>query len=119
MTLDEFTQITLSVVAEGGIEAYAPTIIAGEQVRVVQGIPEGYDHRQAIQEVIRQQGLGNQEYFFGVRSGPQEITTGHHLLGSVRFLRILGLSQGFTVAAAEHCAWWDPGRAGQAPATEH
>lgn len=119
MNLDEFTQITLSVVAEGGIAGYAPTLIAGEQVRVIQGIPEGYDHRRAIQEVIQQQGLANQEFFFGVRSGPQEITTGHHLDGSVRFVRILGLSQGFTVASVDHCGWWDLDRAGKGPATEH
>jgi hypothetical protein len=117
MNLDEFTQITLTVASESGIASYAPTIIAREQVRVIQGIPEGYDHRQAIQEVIQQQGLGDEEFFFGVRSGAQEITTGHHRHGVIQFARILGLAQGFTIVPMESCEWWAPG--GSAQATEH
>ena len=118
MNLDEFTQITLQVASESGIDSYAPTIIAGEQIRVIQGIPEGYDHRRAIQEIIHQEGLGSGEYYFGVRSGSQEITTGHHLHGATQFVRILGLSQGFTILPVETCDWWNPlGPAGSA--TEH
>lgn len=106
MTLEEFTRITLSVLSEGGIGQYAPTILSGEQVQVVQGIPEGLDHREALQEVLVRGGLAQAEYFFGVRSGPQEVTTGHHRDGATRFQRILGLSQGFTLVAADACPWW-------------
>lgn len=119
MNLDEFTQITLTVASESGIDNYAPTIIAGEQVRVIQGIPAGYDQRQAIQEVIQQQGLGNAEFFFGVKSGDQEITTGHHLEGTTTFVRIVGLSQGFTIVPVESCDWWDLDGPSMRAGTEH
>ena len=39
MDLAEFTQITLAVLEDQGTAAYAPTIIAGETVQVIQGIP--------------------------------------------------------------------------------
>lgn len=106
MTLDEFAQITLTVAAESGIDAYAPTLIAREAVQVVQGIPEQVDHREAIQQVIRQAGLEHADYFFGVRSGPREITTGHHRDGTTRFVRILGLGAGFSLLAEDACPWW-------------
>jgi hypothetical protein len=119
VTLDEFTQITLTVASESGIANYAPTIIAGEQVRVIQGIPAGYDPRQAVQEVIRQEGLVNAEYYFGVKSGTQEITTGHHLEGATRFVRIVGLSQGYTIVPAETCDWWNLDGLGGTAGSDH
>lgn len=119
MTLDEFAQITLAVAAEGGIDTYAPTLIAEETVRVVQGIPPEVDHREAIQQVIRQSGLEHAAYFFGVRSGPQEITTGEHRDGRTRFVRILGLQAGFTLLEEDVCPWWTLDGAGEDPARDH
>jgi hypothetical protein len=119
MNLDEFTQITLAIASESGIAAYAPTIIAREQVQVVQGIPEGYDHREAIQEVILQAGMQNEEFYFGVRSGSQEITTGHHFEGCTSFVRILGLTQGFRLAPTESCGWWRLDGSAEGSATQH
>ena len=106
MTLDEFTQITLSVLSEGSIATYAPTLLVHEQVQVIQGIPEGYDHRDAIQEVIERTGIAAAEYCFGVRTGPQEVTTGRHAEGLTEFQRIVGMGKGFTVVPEEACPWW-------------
>lgn len=108
MDLEEFTHITLAVAEEHGVATYAPTLILNEQVQVIQGIPEGIPHREAIQTVIHQHGLDNQEYFFGVRSGPQEITTGHHTSQGTQFMRISALQKGFMVSDLEDCAWWMP-----------
>ena len=52
MDLQEFTQLTLAVLEDQGTAAYAPTIIADETVQVIQGIPEGLDHREALQETL-------------------------------------------------------------------
>ena len=112
MDLQEFTEITLAVAEEHGVAAYAPTLIAGEAVRVIQGIPSEVDHRDAIQQVIEEQGLSNADYFFGVRSGAQEITTGHHTADGITFMRISSMQQGFMVSPLEYCPWWgqqDPG----------
>lgn len=109
MDLQEFTHITLAVLEDQGAADYAPTIVAGESVQVIQGIPERLDHREALQETILRLGLGQSDFFFGVRSGPGEVTTGHHSLGCTRFQRISALRQGFVVSDLEACSWWTLG----------
>ena len=108
MDLEEFTHITMAVAEEHGLATYAPTLILNEQVQVIQGIPGHIPHREAIQTVIQENGLAAQEYFFGVRSGPQEITTGHHTAQGTTFMRISALQQGFMVSDLEDCPWWMP-----------
>jgi len=110
MDLDEFTQITLAILQDQGAAGYAPTIISGETVQVVQGIPEGVDHRQAVQETALRLGLGQAEFFFGVRSGPGEITTGFYSPAAVRFQRISEMRQGFVVSELVACPWWTLGQ---------
>jgi len=112
MDLQEFTQITMAVLEDHGTAAYAPTIIAGETVQVIQGIPEEIDHREALQEMVLRLGLEQSEFFFGVRSGPGEVTTGFHNLAGTRFQCISQLHQGFMVSDLADCPWWtlDQGR---------
>ena len=110
MDLDEFTHITLAVLEDQGTAAYAPTIIADEMVQVIQGIPEGLDHREAIQETILRLGLEQSDFYFGVRSGPGEITTGFHTLVCTQFQRISELHKGFVISELEDCAWWTLGQ---------
>ncbi len=110
MDLNEFTHITLAVLEDQGTEAYAPTIIAEETLQVIQGIPEGLDHRQALQETVLRLGLEQSEFYFGVRSGPGEITTGFHTQVSTQVQRISELRQGFVVSELEDCAWWTLGQ---------
>ncbi len=112
MDLQEFTHITLAVLEDQGAEAYAPTIIAGETVQVIQGIPEGMDPREALQETVLRLGLEQPEFFFGVRSGPGEVTTGFHTAVGTRFQLISAMRQGFVVSDLATCAWWtlDQGR---------
>lgn len=112
MDLDEFTQITLAVLEDHGTATYAPTLISGDAVQVIQGIPEGLDHRQALQETVLRLGLEHADFLFGVRSGPGEVTTGRHSLEGTRFQRISQLRQGFVVSELADCDWWtlDRGR---------
>jgi hypothetical protein len=110
MDLQEFTHITLAVLEDHGAAAYAPTLIAGETVQVIQGIPEGLDHREALQETVLRLGLEHSEFFFGVRSGPGEITTGFHTPACTQFQRISEMRKGFVVSEHEDCAWWTLGQ---------
>ena len=109
MDLQKFTHITLAVLEDQGAAAYAPTIIAGETVQVIQGIPEGMDHRDALQETAVRLGLEQSEFFFGVRSGPGEITTGFHSPAGDTFQRISEMRQGFVVSDLEDLRLVDPG----------
>jgi hypothetical protein len=106
MDLTEFTHITLAVLEDQGTAAYAPTIIAGDAVQVIQGIPEGVDHRAAIQEVALRMGLEQSEFYFGVQSGQGEITTGFHSQEGTRFQKISEMRQGFVVSDLDPCEWW-------------
>jgi hypothetical protein len=110
MDLQEFTQITLAVLEEQGTAAYAPTIISEESVQVIQGIPEGLDHRTALQETVLRMGLQQSDFYFGVRSGPGEITTGHYTPVGMEFQRISELRQGFVVSDLAACPWWTVGQ---------
>jgi hypothetical protein len=110
MDLNEFTQLTLAVLEDQGTATYAPTIIADETVQVIQGIPAGLDHRAALQETVLRLGLEQSDFFFGVRSGPGEITTGFHTAVDTRCQRISELRQGFVVSDLEDCAWWTLGQ---------
>lgn len=110
MDLQEFTHITLAVLEDHGAAAYAPTIIASETVQVIQGIPEGFDHREALQETIHRLGLEQSDFYFGVRSGPGEITTGFHTAVCTHFQLISEMHRGFVVSDLEDCAWWTLGQ---------
>ena len=109
MDLSEFTHLTLAVLEDQGTAVYAPTIVADDTVQVIQGIPEGLDHRAALQETVLRLGLGQSDFFFGVRSGPGEVTTGYHTAVSTEFQRISEMRQGFVVSELEDCAWWTLG----------
>jgi hypothetical protein len=110
MDLQEFTQLTLAVLEEHGTAVYAPTIIAHDTVQVIQGIPEGLDHRAALQETVLRLGLEQSDFFFGVKSGPGEVTTGFHTAVDTRFQCISELHQGFFVSDLKDCAWWTLGQ---------
>ncbi len=109
MDLTEFTHITLAVLEDHGMAAYAPTIIANETVQVIQGIPPDIDHREAVQEMVLRLGLEQSEFYFGVKSGPGEVTTGFHALTGTHFQCISQLHQGFMVSDLEDCPWWTLG----------
>jgi len=110
MNLNEFTQITLAVLEDHGTAAYAPTLMAGDTVQVIQGIPEGMDHRAALQETLHRLGLEHMDFYFGVRSGPGEVTTGFHTPAYTQFQLISELRQGFVVSELADCDWWTLGR---------
>lgn len=110
MDLNEFTHLTLTVLEEQGTATYAPTIIADETVQVIQGIPEGLDHRQALQETVLRLGLEQSDFYFGVKSGPREVTTGFHTAVCTQVQRISELQKGFVVTGLEDCAWWTLGQ---------
>ncbi|HJV47866.1 MAG TPA: hypothetical protein VJ549_01195 [Geothrix sp.] len=110
MDLQEFTHLTLAVLEDQGTAAYAPTILADETVQVIQGIPDGFDHRKALQETIQRLGLEQSDFYFGVKSGPGEVTTGFHTAVATHFQKISELRKGFVVSDLADCAWWTLGQ---------
>ena len=109
ITLQDFADITLKVIREDGIADYLPTFALPEthEIRAIQGIPNEIDHRDAIQNVVRQSGYETCEFFFGVRSAPKEITIGHFRPGqTTEFMRITETSDGYSVSTVASIDWW-------------
>ena len=78
-----------------------------KEVRAVEGISKGVDHREAIQNVIRRSGDQKREFFFGVCSEPGQITTGHFRPEApIGFMQILETSEGYSSSPLESCEWW-------------
>jgi hypothetical protein len=109
MTLQDFADITMKVIREDGIADYLPTFALPDtqQIRAIQGIRAEVDHREAIQNVVRQSGYETSEFFFGVRSAPQEITVGHFRPGRpTEFMSITETADGYSVSAVASSDWW-------------
>ena len=109
MTLEEFAGITIKVIREDGMADYLPTLAYPDtqKIRAIQGIPDDVDHREAIQNVVRRSGDEKREFFFGVRSAPGRITTGHFRPGQVtEFMDIVETSDGYSTVAVDTCEWW-------------
>ncbi len=107
--LEEFVRSTLAVVSRKGIGEFAPTLCVPvrEHVAVIAGIPEGVDHREAIQNVIRRNSLENEELLFSLLTGAQEVTVGHWKLdGATRFAQIDLSSEEPVVEYNVPCGWW-------------
>ena len=109
MTLDSFAQATINVVREDGIAEYLPTIVLTDiqEFRVVEGIPATVDHRTAVQNVIRRSGYDSKEFYFGVRSAPDQITIGHYRPGEPTvFMTISKAGSDYAVKPLGTCDWW-------------
>ncbi|QOJ11892.1 MAG: hypothetical protein HRU74_07460 [Chthonomonadaceae bacterium] len=107
--LEVFVRSTLAVASRKGIEDFAPTLcVPGrEHVAVIAGIPEGVDHREAIQNVIRRNSLESEELLFSLLTGAQEVTVGHWKPGgATRFAQIDLSSEKPVVEFDVPCGWW-------------
>jgi hypothetical protein len=109
MTLDSFAQATINVIREDGIPEYLPTIVLIEtqEFRVIEGVPATIDHRVAIQNVVRRSSYESKEFYFGVRSSPEQITIGHFQPGKPTvFMTIAKTTDGYSTKPLEKCDWW-------------
>ena len=101
--------MTINVIREDGIAGYLPTIVLTktQEFRVIEGISAAVDHRTAIQDVIRRSGYEAKEFFFGVRSAPEQITIRHCRPGQPpEYMTIAKSSDVFSTKALQTCEWW-------------
>ena len=108
MTIDNFINATLEVIAEDGIEVFLPTIfpLGDEEFQIVDGIPDDVDHREAIQKVIIESGFNNSDFFFCVRSAFNELTGGYYHQTGTDFFIIHIRVAGYNVNRVPNCEWW-------------
>ena len=106
MNLEAFTHVTLAVLEEQRGQHYAPTLVVEGVIQVIEGIPEGLDHRDALQDLVGRMGLADREFLFGLRTAPGEITTGHYSPMGIRAHRITEMAKGYSLSPEEDCTWW-------------
>ncbi|MDX1952543.1 MAG: hypothetical protein SFY81_10175 [Verrucomicrobiota bacterium] len=109
MTLQEFAEVTIEVLKDDGLEEYLPTVAFPKtrELRVISDIPEDLDHREAIQNLLQRGDFQKTEFFFGVRSGPNQVTIGHSRPNFLtKFLLIQGSGKTFKILPSSHCSWW-------------
>jgi hypothetical protein len=109
MTLEQFTEMTLHVVLDDGMGDYLPTLLYPDtqEVRAIEGIPAGVDHRQAIQDVARRSSGDKRQFFFGVCTQPGQIVTGHFRPGRpTQFMQVLETTEGYSALPLQRCDWW-------------
>ena len=109
MTLQQFTEMTVHVIREGGMGDYVPTVLYPDtqEVRAIEGIPAGIDHREAVQDVVHRSGGDKRQFFFGVCSEPGRIVTGHFRPGqAMEFMQIVEAPEGYSSLPLERCEWW-------------
>ena len=101
--------MTIGVIRDDGIAGYLPTFALPDtkQVRAIQGIPAAVDHRDAVQNVVRRSGYEKREFFFGVKSAPEQITVGHFRPGQpTEFMEITATPDGYSASQLSSCDWW-------------
>ena len=109
LTLASFAASTINVIRDDGIAEYLPTIVlpTTQEFRVIEGIPADVDHREAVQDVIRRSGYSKADFFFGVRSGPAEITVGHYRpQKGTEFMQVVPHADGYSTKPLAKCDWW-------------
>ena len=108
MTLRDFVEMTIEAASGSGWSEYLPTVALPtvREIRVLEGIPDGVDHREALVEYVVRNAWGDRELFFGVRSGPDEITCGHHRPGAAVESMVLRKGTDGVWVTDEPCAWW-------------
>lgn len=106
----EFTKTTGEIVAEEGFAGYCPTLYHDEDLLVIEGIPDEVDHRDALHDMVRRHGLIDKEFMFGVRSGPDEIVTGHIRPDGSSFMSVCRVDGQIEVREQPEPAWWQPAR---------
>ena len=107
--LASFTETTRRVLTRDGMDEYLPTLLVGKDIRVIEGIPPNVDHREAIQKHAAKLGLLKGEFFFGVRTGPDRVTTGHFKPGSVECMSVVRSAEGLSVTEGADASWWKVG----------
>jgi hypothetical protein len=99
----------MNVIRKDGITDYLPTFAFPEtkRIKVIKGIPNDIDHREAIQNVARRSGYETKEFFFGVRVLPSEIIIGHYRPERrTEFISITRGSEGYSAVPIAACEWW-------------
>jgi len=106
LDFERFLEATCNILDEDGFESYLPTIFDGQEILVVEGIPESVPDTEALSDVGPEHNLGTQGTFFAVRSAKQAVVAGEVTSAGWRFVEILSTGSGLTVTPVGRPSWF-------------
>ena len=106
LDFESFIDATCNILEEDGFDAYLPTIYAGDEILVVEGIPATVADTDALNDLGPGYGLGEPGTFFAVLASPHTVLAGEFALTGWRFVEIQHGSSGLTVTSAERPLWF-------------
>ena len=106
MEFEEFVEATCTILEEDGFASFLPTLWVGDEILVVEGIPESVSDTDALNDMGPEQGLGELGSFFAVRTEPELVVAGECRADGWHFVQICPSSQGLAVTRAARPAWF-------------
>ena len=106
MEFEEFVEATCTILEEDGFSAFLPTLWVGDEILVVEGIPESVSDTDALNDMGPEQGLGEPGSFFAVRTESELVVAGECQADGWRFMQIRRGNEGLVVTPAARPAWF-------------
>ena len=106
MEFEEFIEATCTILEEDGFASFLPTLWVGEEILVVDGIPESVSDTDALNDMGPEHGLGELGSFFAVRTEPEVVVAGECRAEGWRFMQIRPGNEGLAVTPVARPAWF-------------
>jgi hypothetical protein len=106
LDFEQFLTATRNILEEDGFAAYLPTLWVGDEILVVEGIPESVADTDALNDLGPEHGLGTAGTFFAVLAEPEKVVAGAAGLAGWRFVEIRPGESGPTVSSIERPLWF-------------
>jgi hypothetical protein len=106
LDFESFIDTTCNILEEDGFDAYLPTLYAGGECLVVEGIPATVADTDAINDLGPKHGLGEPGTFFAVLAAPRMVLAGEFTSMGWRFVKIQHGGSGLTVTSAQRPSWF-------------
>ena len=106
MEFEEFVEATCNILEEDGFPSFLPTLFVGDEILVVEGIPDSVSDVDALNDLGPEHGLGEPGSFFAVLAEPGVVVAGERTAAEWRFVRIRLNNSGPIVTSAERPKWF-------------
>ena len=103
---ERFIEATCNILDEDGFESYLPTLYSGDNILLVEGIPDSTPHTEALNNVGPEHGLGTPGTFFAVLTEPDVVVAGARSPDSWRFVQIRRDKSGLVVSSIDRPLWF-------------
>lgn len=106
LEFEDFINATCNILEVDGFAAYIPTLYAGGEILVVEGIPPSVADTDALNNLGPDHGLGAPGTFFAVLASPNTVVAGQFTSTGWEFVDIQQGDSGFVVTSAERPLWF-------------